>query len=320
MTRPSHKAMARFLQWGISLAALAYIAWRLVHFNDWEVFFDTLYHQRWPFTGLLLLQLFFSAINIGLEGAKWHYLSGAVVGQSWYNTYFQVIKGIQTGMITPARAGEPLVKGLLLPLGLRTKGFLLSATGSILQNMVLMTGGMVGIILTQTHSAKSHSSFTLLQKGILDYSLLTVLAVAVMAAVVYGLIKTFKNRPVIRQLISHLRAIQKLGSTRLFKVVALTIARYAVYNFQLWLMLWFFDISTSLSDLGLIMTYYAAITLLPTMAVADLGIRSSIALFLFGMISTNSAGIVASIFLVWFINLALPSIVAIAMQPREETQ
>ncbi|GAO28370.1 hypothetical protein JCM15548_1455 [Geofilum rubicundum JCM 15548] len=104
------------------------------------------------------------------------------------------------------------------------------------------------------------------------------------------------------------------------KVGGLTILRYAIYNFQLWLMLWFFDISTGLSDLGLIMTYYAAITLLPTMAVADLGIRSSIALFLFSMLSPNSAGIVASVFLIWVINLALPSIVAALLQPRDDSQ
>lgn len=320
MSRSQHKAIARFLQWGISLAALTYITWRLVQFKDWDVFFDTLYHQRWQFSGILILQLILSAVNIGLESAKWHQLSGALVRQSWHNTFYQVVKGIQTGMITPARAGEPLVRGLLLPLGLRTKGFLLSATGSILQNIVLMTGGMAGILLTQSHSSGDNPTFSMLQKGIVDYSLMTVLAVAAGALLVYGLIKTFKARPIVRKLISHLRAIGQLGSTRLLKVTGLTIARYAVYNFQLWLMLWFFGVSGSLSDLGLIMTYYAAITLLPTMAVADLGIRSSIALFLFSMLSPNSPGIVASVFLVWVINLALPSIVAIAMQPREETQ
>ena len=320
MSYPKHKAIARVLQWAVSLAALAYITWRLVQFKDWEVFFDTLYHQRWQFSGILIFQLIFSAVNIGLESTKWHQLSGAIVRQSWHNTFYQVVKGIQTGMITPARAGEPLVRGLLLPLGLRTKGFLLSATGSILQNMVLMTGGMLGIILTQNHISGPSSTFSKLQKGIVDYSLITILAVAAATIIVYVLIKIFKARPVIRQLISHLRAIAQLGLRRILKVVGLTIARYAVYNFQLWLMLWFFGVSNSLADLGLIMTYYAAITLLPTMAVADLGIRSSIALFLFGMLSPNSAGIVASVFLVWVINLALPSIVAIAMQPRDDTQ
>jgi hypothetical protein len=231
-----------------------------------------------------------------------------------------VLKGIQTGMITPARAGEPLVRGLLLPLGLRTKGFLLSATGSIIQNMVLMIGGMAGILLTQNQSSGDNTTFASLQKGIADYSLITVLTATATILLVYVLIKKFKDQPVIRQLISHLRAIAQLSRTRLIKVVGLTIARYAVYNFQLWLMLWFFDISASLSDLGLIMIYYAAITLLPTMAVADLGIRSSIALFLFGMLSPNSPGIVASIFLVWIINLALPSVVAATMQPRDDFQ
>ncbi|GAO28371.1 lysylphosphatidylglycerol synthase domain-containing protein [Geofilum rubicundum] len=175
MRRRHHKVVARFLQWGLSLAALAYITWRLIQFKDWELFFDTLYHQRWPLTGLLCLQLMLAVINIALESAKWRQLSGAIVHQSWHNTLYQVVKGIQTGMITPARAGEPVVKGLLLRSGLRTKGFLLSATGSIIQNVVLMLGGLAGIILTQNLTAADNTIFANLQKGILEYSLITTL-------------------------------------------------------------------------------------------------------------------------------------------------
>lgn len=320
MTRPGAKAIARFFQWGISLTALAYITWRLAQFRDWELFFNTLYHQRWQLTAILLLQLIFSTVNIGLEVAKWQQLSSAIVRQSWHNTFYQVVKGIQTGMITPARSGEPVVRGLLLPSGLRTKGFLLSATGSIIQNMVLMAGGMAGIVLTKTHSFGDNTTFVNLQKGIAEYSLITLLAVLAISILFYVLAGIFKARPIIRQLNSHLQAIAQMGAKRTLKVTGLTILRYTVYNFQLWLMLWFFDISGSLSDLGLIMTYYAAITLLPTVAVVDLGIRSSIALFLFSMLSPNSAGIIASVFLVWVINLAIPSIVAAAMQPRDDFQ
>ncbi len=320
MSHSNHKAIARFIQWAISLAALIYIIGRMVQFKDWALFFDALYHQRWQLTGVLMLQLILAAVNIGLESAKWRQLSGTIVRQSWHNIFYQVVKGIQTGMITPARAGEPVARGLLLASGLRTKGFLLSATGSIIQNIVLMIGGMAGIMLTKNQASGANSTFANLQKGIVDYSLITLLAVVTMAILIYLLAGIFKTRPVTRQLISHLRAIAQLGAKRVLKVTGFTVLRYSVYNFQLWLMLWFFGISTSLSDLGLIMTYYAAITLLPTMAVADLGIRSSIALFLFSMLSPNSAGIVASVFLVWVINLALPSIIVTAMLPRDEYQ
>jgi hypothetical protein len=320
MSRHHHKIMARIIQWGLSLAALAYIAWRMMHFKDWELFFDTIYHQRWPLTGILFLQLALAAINVSLECIKWRQLSGIIVQQSWHNTVYQVIKGIQTGMISPARAGEPLVKGLLLRSGLRTKGFLLSATGSIIQNMVLMLGGLAGIIFTQNHLAENNTIFSNLQKGILDYTFITLVTIMTMAILLYLFAGIFRARPLVRKIVAHLRTIAQLGAGRTMKISAVTIMRYAIYNFQLWLMLWFFDVSGSLSDLGLIMTYYAAITLLPTMAVADLGIRSSIALFLFGMLSSNSAGIVASVFLIWIINLALPSIIAVIMQPRDEYQ
>jgi len=318
MKIPNHKTLSSIIQWGISLFAIIYIIWRLIHFEDWEVFFSTLYYQRWQLSGVILIQLTLSILNIAIEIAKWHQLSNSIINQSWHNTIYQVLKGIQTGMITPARSGDPVTRGLLLPKGLKTKGFILSATGSVIQNIVLLAGGLTGILLTKSHTLQNNVTFYYLQKGILDYSLVIIIAIVLIIIPLYTLTTIFKNHRLIIQIRAHLQAISQLGKKRILKITSLTIARYSVYNFQLWILLYFLSVSNSMADLGLIMIYFAAITLLPSMAIADLGIRSSIALFLFGMLSANSAGIVISIFLIWLINLALPSIIAATIHPKDD--
>ena len=49
--------------------------------------------------------------------------------------------------------------------------------------------------------------------------------------------------------------------------------------------------------------------IIPTIALADIGIRGKLALELFGMISSNQLGIIAAALSIWLINLIGPAIV-----------
>ncbi len=56
---------------------------------------------------------------------------------------------------------------------------------------------------------------------------------------------------------------------------------------------------------GVMLTLLAII---PTTALAELGIRGKMSLLLLGLISTNSVGIIATAAGIWLINLILPAI------------
>jgi hypothetical protein len=49
--------------------------------------------------------------------------------------------------------------------------------------------------------------------------------------------------------------------------------------------------------------------ILPTIAIAEIGIRGETALFFLAPLSTNHLGIVSSTFMLWFINLIIPSLI-----------
>jgi hypothetical protein len=80
-----------------------------------------------------------------------------------------------------------------------------------------------------------------------------------------------------------------------------------VYNFQLYIWFIFFNISGfGIDVLFLSPLYFAAITLIPAMFLFDLGIRGSVGIILFSVISDNTEALLSAIFFLWFLNVAIP--------------
>ena len=86
--------------------------------------------------------------------------------------------------------------------------------------------------------------------------------------------------------------------------------RFAVFSFQYFLLLQFFNLSVSATEsFILIALYFFLISLIPTFALSELGVRGSVAILLFCVDGVNCAPVFASTFLLWIINLALPAVI-----------
>ena len=51
------------------------------------------------------------------------------------------------------------------------------------------------------------------------------------------------------------------------------------------------------------------VSVIPTIAITEIGVRGSVALFLFGLVSANTVGILSATFVMWVINLLLPALI-----------
>jgi hypothetical protein len=294
----------------ISLAAIIFVVFKLIRFDDWHSFGNMVMENRLALILLVFFQFILLVVNLGLESLKWQALSSPVATQSYRDAIFQVLKGLQLGLVTPARTGEPLARALLIKEGARTKAFFLSLFGSVLQNLVLASGGVLGILFFTRIPEADMALFHLLRVGISEYVAYFVGGVLLIAILTYRLLRFFRSHPLVRRIAFYVLVIRQLGKIRFLWITGFTFARYSIYCFQLWLILYFFGIAGQAGDMWLVSVYFAVITFIPSVAIADLGIRSSVALFLFGMLSTNSPGIVVSVFLLWFFNIALPVIVS----------
>ena len=305
------KRVILLIQIAISVAAVAYIIFRLFNYDEWETFYELFTKQPFRFALVFLLQLILSSLNLSIESLKWQILVSPLRRQSFNLSFYQILKGLQVGMVTPGRSGEGVAKALLLPMGYRTRGFLLSVTGSALQNVILALGGLLGLIFIREFPEQEPGMFFQLQDWLIRYSLTFLIVTGAGLVVIVRLLRFMRRNPVVKRITFYLLVVKQLGAMKFVAIVMLTLARYFVYCFQLWVMFYFLSIGDSMSLFWLIPVYYAAITFIPSMAIADIGIRGTIALFLFGAISANSAAIVAAIFFVWFCNLAIPAVSAI---------
>jgi hypothetical protein len=59
---------------------------------------------------------------------------------------------------------------------------------------------------------------------------------------------------------------------------------------------------------ALVGVLFLVLAIVPTIALAEMGVRGKVSLLLFGLVSTNSIGIIATAGGIWLINLILPAI------------
>lgn len=296
------------LQLVISLLALGYVIHKMIAFTGWALFFDQLISRQWSFMWLLLAQFFLSGLNLSLETYKWRLLSGVLLPQSFVNAFKQVIRGVQLGVVTPGRTGEPVGKAMLFTKGYRTQALLLSAAGSMIQNLVIALMGGLALVLVYNSPLMNNGFISLLWQKLLRYGFIIPILVVLMVTGFYYLVRALKANPLIKRLSFHLQIYRRLGIALILRLFGVTLLRYLVYTFQLWLALWFFGLMADALQWWLVPVYLLIITIIPGIALADLGIRSSAALFLFGSGGVATGAVVASVFIVWVFNLGLPSL------------
>jgi hypothetical protein len=100
-------------------------------------------------------------------------------------------------------------------------------------------------------------------------------------------------------------------------VILLSFSRYLVFSFQFYLLLRLFGVIIPLPVcLGLIALIYFIMAVVPTITLAEIGIRGSVALYVFDLYFASSGGtapslqlsIFAASTLLWIINVGFPAL------------
>ena len=86
--------------------------------------------------------------------------------------------------------------------------------------------------------------------------------------------------------------------------------RYFIFSLQFIILLNIFGVDiTFLNALLSVMLIFFFITITPTITIAEIGVRGSVAIFVLGLFSSNDIAILSSTTLLWLINLILPAII-----------
>tara|TARA_B100000768_G_scaffold61376_1_gene59489 strand:- start:626 stop:850 length:225 start_codon:yes stop_codon:yes gene_type:complete len=60
-----------------------------------------------------------------------------------------------------------------------------------------------------------------------------------------------------------------------------------------------------------VMLIFLFVSIIPTIVVAEIGVRGSVAIYVFSLFTFNSIGVFSSTLLLWIINLVIPSLIGI---------
>jgi hypothetical protein len=278
-------------------------------------------HESWnfirdAFTGTqswkIILVVLLMALQWGVEARKWQLLATHIQPVSFGEACRSVLAGQALAFNTPNRLGEPVGRVVFLGEGNRLRGIALSVTGSVAQLVVTFLAGLAGLLylrLGMPASTRQQGATPLLYNG---FVLGVTGATGLLLLLYYRLswvIKWIEKWPFISR---HRYLVEELGRfhwRELTRLLLLSAGRYVLFMVQYVLLLQVFEVHVSVIETTcLVSVMFLVIAIIPTIAFAELGFRGQISLQLFGLVSANSLGIIATTAGIWIINLVIPAI------------
>jgi uncharacterized membrane protein YbhN (UPF0104 family) len=260
-------------------------------------------------------------VNWGVEALKWQFLMNKVERFSFTKSYEAIFSGISVSIFTPNRVGEWFGRVFIMKKANPWKGVFITMIGSFSQLLITLMVGSVALLFyipTYFKDAPFYSEY-------LFYGMILLVAVIIGALLLVFLnitsIPGFINR-IIRQRFVHfneyINVISTYTPSELITVLIFSFLRYCVFTLQFYILLMMFSVDIPfLHAMIVIAMIFFVMTAIPTVTLAELGIRGSVSLQLIGLYFERFSeltypielGILSSTSTLWLINLAFPALV-----------
>jgi len=236
-------------------------------------------------------------INWLLESKKWQLLTKDYHRLSLKESFLSVLSEISTALFTPNRIGDFIGRVSHLPNEHRKKGMISSFYGSFSQWLLTIIMGWIAWLQLGSKLVESQSLFVLIS---LFYFIIAGALLLLFLSGKVSLFKFVKNK---------LNFDNPPSTTIRIKLILFSFLRYLIFTTQFYLLFRLLglnlDYALVLSKLGL---FYLLTSLVPSTFWGELGIKESVAVWVFSGIVFNSLLIVCATLLLWFINLLVPAI------------
>lgn len=267
---------------------------------DISVLIDTVKKNKVYLVGVILMMF----LNWLVEALKWRYMISKIENISLMTAYRAVFTGITVSTFTPNRIGEYGGRVFCLEKGDRIKAVFITVLCSMSQLLVTILFGSISLFILFDE--------ILIDKTFLSVSLLILLNLFLLFSYFnishivnflgkFKLIKSFKK---------YLEVLVMYNYKDLIIAFIYSNTRYFIFSLQFIILLHVFGINISFMDAILsVMLIFFFITITPTITIAEIGVRGSVAIFVLGLFSSNDIAILSSTTLLWLINLIIPAII-----------
>lgn len=258
---------------------------------------------------LLIVVIMLMMVNWSLETIKWRYLILKIENLSFYNALKGVLSGVTVSLFMPNRIGEYAGRVVYIQKADRLQAALITVISSLAQLLITILVGALAFIvylfLYQPDYFGKIEFYIAIQFYIVFASLL--LLVFLNSSVFTLLLRRIKFLRIRYE--KYISVFGFYTTKELAYALGVSFARYVIFSVQYYLVLQFFEVDLTLTEaVILIPVYFIALTAIPTISLAELGVREVVAISVFTLITTNEFGLVATSFVIWCINLALPAL------------
>lgn len=244
--------------------------------------------------------LFFTILNWFLEILKWQKLASIVAKISIIKSLEQSLGALTASLFTPNRIGEYGAKAIYFQYGMRKKIMLLNLLGNIAQMTITTIFGLLGFV----------AFYNYYNPTINPYKLFTAFGIMVFIFSFYRIF--LKNKSIeikgfpISKIVTFIKSISLKIKTQ---VLGLSILRYLIFSFQFWFLLMIFKIDLSyLEAMSIITSMYLLSSIIPSVFIFDIVIKSGVAVYLFSFAGVDQLIILSITTIMWLLNFVLPSV------------
>ena len=307
----------------IAALALTYIFYRIYTLPAGQVntFFHSVLHHKnvtYLVTALVLLML----INWGTESLKWKLLIVQSEKIKFLDAYQAILGGLAVSIFTPNRVGEFMGRVFILKKTDPVKAILLTVVGSFSQLLITIVAGTAAYLVfaPKYFPGVLPESFWLV-KGF-SVTLVIISIIMLLAFFNIGVLHRISILAPSRyseRIRNSIDAIAGCPKQLLLKTVLLSAFRYLVFSIQFFLSIRLMELDFTFTEcLQVIPVMYLVLAAIPTAALTELGVRGSVAVFLFGLVGGSTAtspewslAIISATTLIWLLNIALPSLAGV---------
>jgi hypothetical protein len=265
--------------------------------------------QAWKFW----LVIFLAFINWGMEARKWQILVRPLQRMNFFNAYKSVLSGTALSLNTPNRMGEYAGRILFVKEGSRLKAISLSIAGSISQLIITLItgcGGLIYLLYFQTEHTEPIMGLSVFWIQILLFISAFLSAILILFFFrLSWLTRILEMAPTLQKLVPFIKPLEAFTAKLLLRLLSLSFFRYLVFVLQYILLLQVLHVDISWIDsFWIISILFLVLAIVPSFAIADLGIRGKFSTELLSAYSVNTVGILGTTFGIWFINLFIPAL------------
>ena len=259
---------------------------------------------------LVFLMMF---LNWFIEAFKWKLLIKKIEDITIWTSIRAVFSGITVSAFTPNRVGEYGGRIFCLSKADRFQSIIITVIGSVGQLTTTVFFGLFGFMFLPNYLPE-----------ILEYNFFHFVSykfcIICMCILNLCFVFIFLKTSYLTKLLSHFKFLNRFKKyvsvfsfysiKELLYVFLLSSFRYLVFTTQFFILLNTFEENILYFDaIPLIMIMLLIVSIIPTIVFTELSVRGSVAVFLFGMITSNTIAVFSATFIMWIINFVFPALI-----------